>query len=267
MNIDSDSPKENIVVGLWHRFWSDFFDAVLLGFVGFLASILLKDFFYTLGEQRLWTGLVVALIYTGVLHTSIGNGQTVAKKILGIQVVQENGGFLSLPKSFLRYSVIVFIAYNGWIVNGLTATFPFLNATAFGIVFGLLILFVLCGVVLVLPFHPLKQGLHDLLVGSIVIRVGRFDPQKINALRDVRKVKRAYAIGAIGFTCLSVLTFWLNWRVPNLAAELAVLEQARHSIESSMSLQNVQMTMTWNNYHPEEKTPIIISAFLPKAKF
>jgi uncharacterized RDD family membrane protein YckC len=271
MTIDSDSPKEDIVVGLWRRFWSDSIDAVFLSLVGFLASLPLKDFFYTLGERGWWIGLVVAFIYTGVLHTSIGNGQTVAKRILGIQVVQENGGFLSLPRSFLRYSVIVFIAYNGWIYKGLTATFPLLNATAFGTIFGLLTLLCWCDLVLVLPFHPLRQGLHDLLARSIVIRVGRFDAEKINALGDVRKIKRAYAIGAIGFACLLTFFYWFSLRVPNLAPSFAtervVLEQATHSIENSTSFQNIQGTVTWNIYHPEEKTRIIISAFLPKTQF
>lgn len=195
-SIEAEPTQKPIVVGFWFRFLSDFLDVVFLGLVGFAAAWPLKDVLYEMGDQGWWIGLLVTFAYAGFLQSAIGNGQTLAKKLLKIQVLKRDGTFMSLPESFLRYAVIAFIAYNGWIGSGLVASFPVLQNDAFATAYMVLVLFCLCGVICIVPFHPLKQGLHDLLVDTVVVRKGRFTREALEELRNDEKAKRAYAIAA-----------------------------------------------------------------------
>ena len=92
--VDSITPTTNpadysdkpVVVGFWFRLLADSLDVGLLGIVGFAAALVLKDVFYELGEHGWWIGLCITFVYTGVLQSMIGNGQTLAKKFLNIHL-------------------------------------------------------------------------------------------------------------------------------------------------------------------------------------
>ena len=103
--------QSRMVVGFWKRLLSDFLDAIVLGIFGLVLALPLKNLFYRLGEGGVWIGFCVTFLYTGILQSSIGDGQSIAKRILKIQVLKMDGGYLSLPMSFLRYSVIALIFY------------------------------------------------------------------------------------------------------------------------------------------------------------
>ena len=268
MTNEADSSGKGIVVGFWFRLLADFLDVVLLGIVGFAAAFLLKDVFYGLGEQGWWIGLLVTFLYTGFLQTAIGDGQTFAKKILKIQVLKEDGSFMSLAESFFRYSVIAFIAYNGWIGNGLIATFPvFQNSQLFSAIYGLLVVLCLCGVVFIVPFHPLKQGLHDLLVNTVVVRKGRFTLEGLDALRNPQKAKRAYVIATVIFLVFAGGLFWFSQKAKTFLPEMDQLMAIKTSIEDSTGFSNVGVQKFWNKSGTETTTSLILSGFLVKSRF
>ncbi|MBI1870969.1 MAG: RDD family protein [Chlamydiae bacterium] len=100
--------EKKIVVGFWIRLFSDSLDAIFLGALGFVLSLPLGSMFYKMGENGLWLGLVITFLYTGILQSGIGQGQSLVKRLLKIQVLRLDGSFLNLPQSFLRYSVILF---------------------------------------------------------------------------------------------------------------------------------------------------------------
>lgn len=256
------------VVGFWVRLISDIIDVILLGVFGFLLSIPLRTFFYTLGQSGWWIGIIIAFLYAGLLHSSIGQGQSLGKMILGIQVVKMDGRFLSLPESFLRYTVLAFIAYNDGIGAGLTNTFPSLQNPYFGIAYFLLVLLCLFGVILIVPFHPLKQGLHDLLVGSIVVPKGGFSREKIDARNSAKLAKRAYLIATVGSLVVSALV--LISTQSNLSSLsdsspiLPKMESLSASIGRDTLLTNVQMELPLNG---PRKGEVLVTGFLPKSVF
>src|SRR4051812_1168077 len=100
----ANPPK--MIAGFWIRFFADFLDAIFLAIFGFLLSLPLKGTFYKLGEKGVWIGLIITFLYTGILQSALGEGQSLAKRILKIQVLKMDGEYLSLPMSFLRYSII-----------------------------------------------------------------------------------------------------------------------------------------------------------------
>ena len=74
-----------------------------------------------------------------------------------------DGAYLSLPASFLRYCVIAFIFYNSWVALAIVSTIPALNNNIFNIIDSALLFLLILGMVLLVPLHPLKRGLHDLI--------------------------------------------------------------------------------------------------------
>src|SRR5262245_57050849 len=94
----AESSDKPVVVGFWFRLLADSLDVLLLGIIGFVAVFLLQDLLYEIGEQGWWIGLCITFIYTGVLQSAIGNGQTLAKRFLNIQVLKRDGSFMSLQE-------------------------------------------------------------------------------------------------------------------------------------------------------------------------
>ncbi len=264
--------EKKIVVGFWLRLLTDILDAAFLGLFGFLLSIPFNGIFYKMEENGLWLGLCITFLYTGILQSGIGQGQSLAKKLLRIQVLHRDGSYLTLSQSFLRYSVIALIFYNTWIGMGLVSLFPFLDNIVFQIFYSFGILLLLISTVILVAFHPLKRGLHDMLVNSIVVRKGLYNLEKINKADNSAKAKRAFII--CGICCALVVGgfYFLSQKQQPLKPILDELMQQKEEIEKSTQLTNVSPNYNWHNVVQADgtikrTTGVNIFAFLEKSKF
>lgn len=264
--------EKKIVVGFWYRLLADVIDAILLGIFGFLLSFPLKSFFYGLGENGLYLGLIITFLYTGILQSHIGEGQSIAKRILKIQVLNLDGSYQSLPKSFFRYSIIALIFYSSWIYMALSSIFPFLNNKVLQSAFMFFIVFLFLGVTILVVFHPLKRGIHDLIAQSIVVRKGLFDSQKIEYLNQESKVKRAFM--AWGSCCVILVAFsgymlLINKEYMPLITGLLSIQK---NIRENTGLKNITADHTWyfskNAEGMQTKTTSVnVFGFIEKSKF
>ncbi|MBV1922275.1 MAG: RDD family protein, partial [Pseudomonadales bacterium] len=154
------------IAGFWRRIGALILDSLILGAFGFLLSIFLKDYFYSLGDSGVLVGLAVGLVYFGLLNSSLCVGQTLGKRIVKIKVVNKSNQLISLPKSLIRYLIY---------------SIPFsLNGLAFGDedspvwVMCILSLVVFGGLLSIIYLYIFnrntRQSLHDLVVGSYVVR-------------------------------------------------------------------------------------------------
>src|SRR5688572_3875551 len=122
--------------GFWRRFFSDVLDMLLLGLFGATLSLALGSLFWRLGPHSAWIELVITFLYSGLLQSSLGKGQTLGKRILGIQVLSMDGSYLSLPRSMLRYAMLATISYSDTVTAALRSLSPTL-ATSESLSFGM----------------------------------------------------------------------------------------------------------------------------------
>jgi uncharacterized RDD family membrane protein YckC len=124
-------------VGFWRRTGAFIIDAILLSIVGqALASVLFA------GDQTQASGLTILidLAYFAVMWSSTGGGQTVGMRALGIKVVGTDGAQIDVVKGIMRY---------------------------IGLFISCIALFI--GVIWV-AFDPRKQGWHDKIAGTFVVK-------------------------------------------------------------------------------------------------
>jgi len=119
--------------GFWVRFAAIVIDWIILGVAGaILAAISTRAYFYgTMG----W--LLVAAYFIAFWTWK---GQTPGKMALDLKVIKADGGPVDLATAILRYI--------GYLVSGLILGIGFL----------------------LIPFDSRKQGLHDKIAGTFVIR-------------------------------------------------------------------------------------------------
>ncbi len=160
------SSTNRIISGFWRRILAFILDGFILGLVGFVLGLILSDFFALLGVWGILFGFSVAMLYFGILNSSIGGGQTIGKRLLRIEVVERKGNHISLVRSFFRYTVL------GSPFFLVQALFP---ASVMMSPAGYLIKFVIFGfggaiVYLYIFNRRTRQSLHDLLAGTFVVR-------------------------------------------------------------------------------------------------
>ena len=247
--------EKKIVIGFWFRLLADSLDAIFLAIFGYFVIISRSgQIFYILGDAGILVGLCVAFLYFGLLQSSIGNGQSLAKKILKIQVLKMDGSYMSLPVSFLRYAVIACIFYGGNIWDALVSIYPQLvgSFVISGFIFALFV-FLSVGTIILVAFHPLKRGLHDLIAGTVVIRVGRYDKDQIKELANPQRAKKAYL--AMCIVCVLIISgsMILDWMLigkidsPTASAyitheESVALKEIETSLEEETAYDSVVVT-------------------------
>lgn len=108
-----------MLAGFSRRWFSDLLDALLLGLLGAMLSLPFGSPFWRLGPHCAWLGLAITFLYSGLLQSTLGKGQTLDKRILGIQVLSMAGSSLSLSRSLLRYAMLALISYSGTVTEAL----------------------------------------------------------------------------------------------------------------------------------------------------
>jgi uncharacterized RDD family membrane protein YckC len=189
------STEHGTIAGFWIRVAADVLDALILWIFGLLVSLPLRELFLRLGERGVFIGLAVSLAYGGVLQSRIGGGQTLAMRLLRLRVVKPDGALISLDRSLIRYALVSFVVYQGAVTTAFVTVFPFIRLEWAQAVQGATALVLFLGCVMVVPFHPLRRGLHDLLAGTLVVRGGAPEPARVAALTRARR-DRNIVIGA-----------------------------------------------------------------------
>jgi len=158
-------PPTRSIGPFWLRLIAFAVDSLILGLIGLAMG---SAFSYTLSELGPWGRLVgfsIGLLYFGCLDSSIGNGQTLGKRLTRLRVTDLHGNTISLGKSLVRYTVLA----APFFLNGISLP---ITRTSWTVLFllGLAVFGVGGSTLYLLVFNRnTRQGLHDLAVGSYVV--------------------------------------------------------------------------------------------------
>lgn len=165
------------ISGFWRRIGALLIDTLILGVVGIVLGLFLETFFVQIGSWGRLIGFSIALMYFGVMNSSIMGGQTIGKKLLKIRVVDAQNAPIGLGKSLLRYFVLgIPFALNGAHISN-EAMLSFLMYPISLIIFGGLF-----SIIYLYIFNRItRQSLHDLVVGTYVVNANeeRHEPGKV----------------------------------------------------------------------------------------
>ena len=154
--------------GFWRRVGAFAIDSVLIGAVGYLIGALAFDVVARMGQWARLVGLLLAMLYFGLLGSRIANGQTLGKRLLRLRVEALDGGALSVGKATARAFILALpIVLNGFASRSdggvLSYVLLVLGAT---VLFGL----GLAQLYLLIFNRPSRRMVHDLIAASVVVR-------------------------------------------------------------------------------------------------
>ncbi len=211
----ADKSQPMLIAGFWRRLAAFLVDVTLLGSAGSLSGLILFDQYAALGAFGPLVGLIVAALYFGLLNSRLGGGQTPGKRLLGIRVTNAAGTALSPARSLVRLLLLwVPGTLNNIIVLGLVgnlrlASFLTLPVIVWYAVMAYLFVF----------NRRTRQTVHDLLVGTYVVRTGSPLPALSPGLWRGHLVVAAVLVIVLGG--LDAASTLLS-RVPVIARMLAV---------------------------------------------
>lgn len=158
---------DRLISGFWRRSCAFIIDAIILGVFGFIAGKIFFDFFAGTGAYGRLIGFVIALLYFGLLNSSLAHGQTIGKRILKIRVVNRNTQTISPTRSFLRFLIIG----PPFFLNGAMIPPEIMFNPLVSLLIGLVFFFIGGSTVYLYIFNNrTRQSLHDLAVDSYVIK-------------------------------------------------------------------------------------------------
>jgi uncharacterized RDD family membrane protein YckC len=165
-------PPPRRVGALWRRFLAFLIDSLVVGFAGLVLGYFFFDLLMELGPAGRLVGYFVGFFYFAIPESSFGNGQSLGKRLMLLQIVDADGTPLSIERSTIRYTIFAI----PWFVNLLSL--PISRTPSAWNVLSSLAVFGLGGATLYLMLfnRNTRQGIHDLAVGSYVAETGKDGP-------------------------------------------------------------------------------------------
>jgi len=158
----------------WPRICAFVIDLLFLGIIGFVLSLLFREALELIGVFGRLVGLLIFILYFGILNSKYSIGQTIGKNLMKIKVVGSDGEYISGRTSFLRASTLgIPYCINMW--NSDNPIFLVILSIIFSVmVFGFIYFYV--------ANRHTRQSLHDLLFRTYVVTSSdaRFVPERQN---------------------------------------------------------------------------------------
>jgi uncharacterized RDD family membrane protein YckC len=240
------------ISGFWRRVAAFFIDSIILAVLGFLLGLFFSQQFVELGGWGRAIGFPIAAIYFAVLNSRMGGGQTIGKRALKIQVVDKEGGLLGLPKSALRYSVIG-VPY---FLNGAILPESVLYPIGFYLVSLLVLGFGLSIVYLIVFNRNTRQSLHDIIVGTYVVRKNSEPTEPIKPIWSVH-----YAICGILMLLSLLAPIFMGQIIQNdFFSELTKTRDQIQNISQVVHATIQDGQSTFNEISGDSKTTTYLSA-------
>lgn len=235
-----DKPKH--FAGFWPRVGAWFIDAIVLGLIGYGIGWAALDYISPLGANGRFIGLAIALLYHGILGSSLGGGRTIGKRLLGLKVVSLKGKPLNLFVAFWRALFLVVPGIlNGWyFVISDPVLAQVAGVAAITAVFGI----GLAQIYLLLFGWPARRLVHDLVSGSVVVYAEARDvPRPSMGPHPIVATVLILAAAGLAVGGPSLIKAWMPTSEGFMAEEQRVADAVRNMPDvGEVSVQNQTMT-------------------------
>jgi uncharacterized RDD family membrane protein YckC len=247
------------IAGFWRRVLGLLIDSIILGAVGWALGLVFLDFFMGLGPWGRVVGFFIALLYFGLMNSRVFSGQTFGKRVVKTKVINHKGEPLGLDKSILRYLVLgVPFFLNGAHIPQ-EILFSWVGTVVSVLIFG----FGSSIIYLILFNRRTRQSLHDLMVGSYVVKADT--PQ---SPLNTTTWKGHYAVVALLFLCSAALPSVLSAKFGNSEFFKPLLSLQREIQKepevSAVSINEGQNVFPSSNSGTQKTTSLVINVFLRK---
>jgi uncharacterized RDD family membrane protein YckC len=242
-------PPDRDIGALWRRIIAFAVDGIIVGLAGIVVTLPFFETFSRLGSWGPLVGFCLALLYFAILNSGIGNGQTLGKRLMHLQVIDKNGATISFWKSVVRYAVFAVPYYLNEMLLPATRT-PWLVSA--------LVSLVVLGVggatlYLVLFNRHTRQGIHDLAAGSYVADADKSGPLKIEPTWKIHWV----ILGSL-LVVLFLGTGILGNKLTKWGPFPQLLEDVR-LVEGMAGVQAAGVQdLKWNNWGGGDKKTILV---------
>jgi uncharacterized RDD family membrane protein YckC len=95
-------PPDRTIGSLGRRVVAFVVDGIIVGLAGIVIALPFFEAFSHLGLWGRLVGFCLSLPYFAILNSKLGNGETLGKRWMHLQVVDENGATISFWKSAVR---------------------------------------------------------------------------------------------------------------------------------------------------------------------
>jgi len=219
--LEKNKPKRiHPIAGFWLRFGALVIDIFLLRLVLQVSYPVLRLLYAALGASSVAFGALVVFLYLALAEGPVGKGMTVGKAVLGIRTTDLEGEMVPVQRSAVRALVFLVLALpflGGRVLEHFAA-----NGERTGIFVTRSILnggvtaYVVANVFLVV-LHPLKQTVHDLAAGTIVVResgahnLASFMEEAAGQIAPLGR--RAFKIAGVVFVALGALNIYGDYKM------------------------------------------------------
>jgi len=237
--------------GFWIRGVAVAIDLLVLGFVGAAIAVPLRSSLDAWGNNGQWIGFLVTWGYLTLLQSGRGGGATVGQRLLKLQVVRIDGGFLTVSQAAARGALVVAMLYGQWLLLVLGSSYPILQQP--DLQESIAVAWMAYGAFLIFStgMHPLKRGFHDLAVGSRVVRRGTLPNAAAVPGRTQPRL-----LGAVALTLLIVAIGVVTTRSVAASLPWQSLLEIRHRIEDGTHLREVAVMRTHNVWFGKRRSTI-----------
>lgn len=227
------------IAKFWTRVWALLIDSIILGVIGYLLGLTAQDFLVSIGNYGLLFGLFITVAYQTICNSKIGNGQTLGKRAMNLQVVDVNGDTIDIRKSFLR-ALILCVPY---FTTNLTIP-GFTDFSIVNIIKTIILASIEIGVVVIYIFNKqTRQSLHDLVVGTYVATNDRNEKPVI--LPSMTKTP-FYFFGGLVTLLIGGAVFIATWKAPEIKNVLSIYSKVSN-IDGVLNASVFEKTSYVNN--------------------
>lgn len=147
-------------------------DCLLMGAVGLLIVILLKDRLMDLGESGWVIGYIICAVYFTLSQGPLGRGQSLGMHLLDLRVIGKNGEPVSYGASFVRFIILTLPFFMAFWSEPLVLSVPPPGFQVLFAVFLLLMIGLPIGSGILVLLLPERRALHDFAAGAWVTEPG-----------------------------------------------------------------------------------------------